>query len=348
MKRLHNLFLFIAVLMMLGPALTAFAEVKTDNGKDDAFFYYTIQKGDTLWDLSWKFYNSSWAWPGLWSINDRLTNPHWLYPGNQIKIRLKEAPDKAQQSAMHGHRPIIVKPDIRPSFYYAGMDRLSFIKNEPVPPMGKILKGKNDQIMMTENQVVYMAPTANHRLVPEQLYMIYHTETVVYPDNGDGQREITGIKHQIKGMVRVLESHGEYVTARITSSFRPAGAGDMIMACRKRNRQIKVLDNMEPIHGRLIGSDDNNELLGTGSIAFLNMGSDDNIQKGQMYTVFQENQPAEAFRDIELLPLETGKIIVLGTEKRTSTVMVVSVKKEVTPEALVGLDNNLTSGSQMK
>ncbi|MFO7751393.1 MAG: LysM domain-containing protein [Desulfobacteraceae bacterium] len=343
MKRVNKIFLLIAVLTVFGSAMTAFAEAKPGNGKDDAFFYYTIQKGDTLWDLSWKFYNSSWAWPGLWSINDRLSNPHWLYPGNQIKIRPKETADKRETSAMHGDGPIIVKPDILPSFYYSGMDRLSFIKSDPVPPMGKILKGKNNQILMTENEIVYIAPTADHRLVPDQLYMIYRTEPVVYPDNGDGKREVTGIKHQIKGMVRVLENHGEYVTAKITSSFRPAGAGNMIMACRKRDRQIKVRDNMEPIQGRLIGSDDNNELLSTGSIAFLNMGTDDGIQKGQMYTVFEENQPAEAFRNIELLPLETGTIIVLGTEKRTSTVMVVSVKKEVSPGALVGLDHNLDS-----
>jgi hypothetical protein len=47
---------------------------------------YTIQKGDTLWDLSQKFLNNPWYWPKIWSLNPAIENPHWIYPGNSLKI----------------------------------------------------------------------------------------------------------------------------------------------------------------------------------------------------------------------------------------------------------------------
>ena len=47
---------------------------------------YTIQKGDTLWDLSQKFLNSPWYWPKIWSLNPGIENPHWIYPGNRIRV----------------------------------------------------------------------------------------------------------------------------------------------------------------------------------------------------------------------------------------------------------------------
>lgn len=47
---------------------------------------YTVQKGDTLWDLSQKFLNSPWYWPKIWSQNPAIENPHWIYPGNKLKI----------------------------------------------------------------------------------------------------------------------------------------------------------------------------------------------------------------------------------------------------------------------
>jgi len=47
---------------------------------------YTIQKGDTLWDLSQKFLNSPWYWPKIWSQNPSIENPHWIYPGNKLKL----------------------------------------------------------------------------------------------------------------------------------------------------------------------------------------------------------------------------------------------------------------------
>lgn len=49
-------------------------------------FYYTIKKGDTLWDLSRKFYDSEWEWPAMWGQNTQLTNPHLIYPGMRIRL----------------------------------------------------------------------------------------------------------------------------------------------------------------------------------------------------------------------------------------------------------------------
>ncbi len=47
---------------------------------------YTIQKGDTLWDLSQKFLANPWYWPKIWSLNPSIENPHWIYPGNKLRI----------------------------------------------------------------------------------------------------------------------------------------------------------------------------------------------------------------------------------------------------------------------
>jgi LysM repeat protein len=47
---------------------------------------YTIQKGDTLWDLSQKFLANPWYWPKIWSLNPGIENPHWIYPGGKLRI----------------------------------------------------------------------------------------------------------------------------------------------------------------------------------------------------------------------------------------------------------------------
>ena len=45
---------------------------------------YTVEKGDTLWDLCQRFLNNPWYWPKVWSYNPRITNPHWIYPGDEV------------------------------------------------------------------------------------------------------------------------------------------------------------------------------------------------------------------------------------------------------------------------
>lgn len=58
---------------------------------------YTIQKGDTLWDISSKFLKDPFLWPKLWEKNPYITNPHWIYPGNPIRLTGAE-PGKAEES----------------------------------------------------------------------------------------------------------------------------------------------------------------------------------------------------------------------------------------------------------
>ena len=47
---------------------------------------HVVQKGDTLWDLSSRYYRNAWGWPKLWSYNPQITNPHWIYPGDLIRL----------------------------------------------------------------------------------------------------------------------------------------------------------------------------------------------------------------------------------------------------------------------
>lgn len=59
----------------------------------DAPETYTIQPGDTLWNLSAKFLNNPWYWPKVWSINPQIDNPNWVHPGSVI--RFYKGPDEA-------------------------------------------------------------------------------------------------------------------------------------------------------------------------------------------------------------------------------------------------------------
>jgi hypothetical protein len=47
---------------------------------------HTVERGDTLWDLSRKFLGSPWYWPKVWSYNPDIANPHWIYPGNMVRF----------------------------------------------------------------------------------------------------------------------------------------------------------------------------------------------------------------------------------------------------------------------
>lgn len=47
---------------------------------------YNLQEGDTLWDISEKFFGNGFYWPKIWQLNDEITNPHMVKVGSTLKF----------------------------------------------------------------------------------------------------------------------------------------------------------------------------------------------------------------------------------------------------------------------
>lgn len=305
----------------------------------DCGFYYTVKKGDTLWDLSGKFYNSQWDWPGLWQMNDDIKNPHLIYPGKKIQLFLKEKPDLKPKIVNNKQLKKTDEPvKIQTSFSFSRMDQVGFIRKKTQPSLGSIIKEQENNIMMSTNDTIYIKPSGRGTLIPGRSYHIYTTEKIEEKINN---QTFKGIKHLIKGEIKIVEHKTTYATALITKTYRDISKEDLVMNLYKRDSVLTVEEDPDPVDAQIICSENNDLMINDYRIAFIDKGKTD-VKPGQIYTVMRKNKSKDhslwnpgKHENIKLENLESGKLIVLHTEEIASSVMILSSKYAIQPNDIV-------------
>ena len=324
-------FIFLMLLPATGNATSAIPGTEMVETAQGPVFYYTIQKGDTLWDLSRKFYNSQWVWPGLWEMNHQIENPHWIYPGNKIRIFLADGikPQSFPSASPASLVPSPPAPESDPQLQEITIQNLDFVKQTPVPPLGHILMSENGGTLLSMGDTIFINPVAKNKFIPGTQYDIYSTKKVAMAYD---KIKFEGIKHTIKATVTILETNDTFTRGVIDIAFRSSQPGDPIMAHRPLEKKITVNPTPQIIQARIVCAQDDNELLGENSIAFMDAGSRKNVKPGDIYTLYRNQLPPlkTLFKSpTSLPPLKNGRLMVLHTEATSATVKILSSNAEV-------------------
>jgi hypothetical protein len=300
---------------------TPFASENSENvesGDYKAGFYYTVQKGDTLWDLSQRFSDSPWVWPDLWNENKQIANPHWIYPGERILLYHRKWMDTFVQDQ--------TSVEVKPYFYYPEIARVGFIRKEAVTPSGTIFKVKDDKQMISMGDLVFISQKGNDLLSPGSKYTVYRT---FKPIKDKETKEYIGIQHYLVGVVEIIKNEQGFSSAKVIQSFWPINIDDHVMPYEEKWPEITLTDSLKGFDGKIIQSEDNEVIFAANDIAFIDKGKADGITPGQMYSIYYQDKKKVDGNELVLPPIEYGKLIVLRIEDTTSTVLIIDSDKSI-------------------
>lgn len=331
------LFTVFLLLPLLFSTLSSAADT-IDVVESETGFYYTIQKGDTLWDLSKQFSNSPWLWPELWEGNDQISNPHWIFPGERIRLYQKSGaqtiskPEPNQPVTVVPVKPPAQKKEAAPFFVFSSIDSVGFIRKPPVSPSGTIFEVQGRKVLISEGDIVYIRPaegTTPSVLIPGSRHTIFR---YMKPTDDRDSMETIGTQHFILGIVEVTKKEPDMVIAKVLKSFRTIKVDDLLMPFSPRHSNIELKPSTPGIDGQIIISEGHSELAGDYMLAFIDKGRTDNIEVGQQYSIYNRQKLVLEKDEIEtkhLPPVDFGTFLVLHTEQTTSTVVITNAVNSI-------------------
>ena len=329
------IFTFIALLALPLSLVAAESEktVEYETG-----FYYTVQKGDTLWDLSQKFSDTPWQWPELWQENNQIANPHRIYPGERIRLyRRRGAQGYGDGEGNDQKKP--AEDSLRMTkmidFQYAAIERVGFIRKKPVVSLGTVFKVEGQKELISSGDLVYIRPAENATLNPGDKLTIYRT---LKPIKDRKTNDYIGIQHYLAGAVEITIKRPEFVLARVVASYRAIKVGDSLMPYQKRLPRFTIQESPEGLRGQIIESEEHTSMFGENAIAFIDKGEQEGVRPGQLYWIFKQEQyliNPDDKSEVTLTPVILGELLVIHTEETTATVMITDSRNVINPGAKI-------------
>ncbi|HSO66278.1 MAG TPA: LysM domain-containing protein [Desulfatirhabdiaceae bacterium] len=289
---------------------------------------YTVRSGDTLWHISQKFYNTPAAWPDIWSLNPHINNPHRLNPGDRLDIMRETRQEVMTEEAATVVPPAIIESQpARPdTFYrYPGIDRVGFIRDEPVSAEGTVVMLRNDpdvpKDMLSQGDMIYVKSASEMPLPAGNRYVTYR---ILNPVKFSQTDEPAGYPHYLTGLATILESKGDISLARIDKSFRPVKVNDLMMPYSPRSEQIPLIQAASQVEGHILDTEEQDSMFAAGAIVYIDKGREDGIQSGQRYALYEEDE-----LNLSRLSYDYGEILVLSAEATTATALITRTDRTV-------------------
>jgi LysM repeat protein len=321
---------------------------------------HTVQKGDTLWDISKLFLRSPWRWPELWGMNmEQIKNPHLIYPGQVLS--LVKVGDRAMlrvaQPSSAGEVPsntVKLSPRVRyetldngaiPSIplHLIGpfLNEAVVFSSDELATAPRIVASQEGRVMMSRGETAYVRGDLKGN---RDFRVFRDSKPLLDPVSG----ELLGYEARYVGTAEFVRDGGLQTadgktaqivpaTFRMTSVRQEAGVGDRLAPVPPRDFSAYVPHApAKNVDGRVVSIYGEAISAGQNQIISLNRGERDGLERGHVLALWRAGvetvDRTDSSRPVMRLPDERiGMLFVFRTFERVSYALILSSQDPVKP-----------------
>ncbi len=341
----------ISLICCLLPVLAQAADAP--EVRADAPDRHIVVKGDTLWDISGKFFKDPWKWPQIWGMNkDSIKDPHWIYPGDVIvldrttnTLRMGGGEGGSESSAMRGSNVVKLSPRMRAEEHVGDaiasipasaigpfLSRPLIIEDSELAGTPVLIGARDGRVLMGNNDTVYAQGIQQNK---GENWQAFRTgKLLVDPDT----KEVLGREAIYLGDANVTK-FGDVSTLQLSKVTQEINKGDRLAQATE-----EVADNYLPrapndaITARVISIYGGVSQAGQNTIVTLNKGKRDGLENGHVLALYRKGEVTKVDRKAVKLPdVRNGLLFVFRTFDKVSYGLVLQTSLPVEL-----LDNALT------
>ena len=309
---------------------------------------HIVRRGDTLWDITWFYFNNPFNWPKVWSYNPKISNPHWIYPGDQVRLYPEgqgPTPDAAavvgigqpdvNNDVNNDNNKPSKQPNPRSDSGEFSLRQVAFVSDDKLDFSAVIDGSTDEKLMLSLGDSVYLSYSKNKPPKMGKRYAIYKSREIVrHPVSGDR----VGALVRVIGELEVVSvKKGKRARAIITNSTDVIERGAQVGPLKRQFKKIKVSPNEVDAQGTIVAQLFADQLIGATQVVSIDLGSKAGLKEGNRLFVVRRGDAYEgrgklsnAGQDDRRFPARAiGEIVVVQVGKTSSLCLVNLVIQEI-------------------
>lgn len=269
---------------------------------------YTVQKGDTLWDIANLFLKDPWFWPEIWYQNPQVDNPHLIFPGDILTLIYVDGqprivaskPGQATPAGTSvvsdgaGPLPVVkLSPSIRSEGIEASIDTIPgdairqflnkprVITKEEFEDAPYILGSDDHHLILGQGNAVYVRGELDKERV--RYTVVREGEQLVDPDT----KKVLGYEAIYAGEA-LINTYGDPAVGELTFTEREVLYGDRLLPTDKSKIDNLYFPRLPDgdIDGRIIHLPDALFGIAKLQVAVINRGSRQGLESGHLLAIY--------------------------------------------------------------
>jgi LysM repeat protein len=311
---LRRIILTACLLLMILPGI-ALAKEKP--------IIYTVEQGDTLWDISQRFIKDPHYWPNLWSNNPDIGNPHLIYPGQKLRIykgRIEIIPiGEDTETGTSDIGAAVVTPDeilLIPT--YGGAH--SYISAVEEKSLGTLVDTVDNRVMISVGDKVFLEMADLEATKPGDVFELITMGPRVFHPAAEKkigyrlEKNSIGFQTIQLGTLEITKVTPSVAVAEILTATREIERGSKLRPYIKIPDRIPRILADTVVEGYIISDDIGKIALGQWEVILIDMGKEDGVQVGYELDLYRKREATERVdkdKNLDLPDIDLGDAIVL-------------------------------------